>query len=152
MSKLISTIDQDLKQAMREKKEFERDVLRMLVSALRNKKIELYGNNNKDLNDEEALAVIKSEIKKRKDSIASYKQGERNDLVENEEKELKIIEKYMPEQLSEEEARNIIKKILEPMGELQAKDFGRTMGAVMTELKNKVDGNVVSKILKEILK
>ena len=78
MSKLISTIDQDLKQAMREKKEFERDVLRMLVSALRNKKIELYGNNNKDLNDEEALAVIKSEIKKRKDSIASYKQGERN--------------------------------------------------------------------------
>ncbi len=151
MSKLNDEILIDLKQAMRDKKTLDLNVLRMLLTAIKNKKISLGGGGKDDLDDNQISAIIKSEIKKRKDSIVAYRDGEREDLALNEEREIKILEKYMPEQISEEELKKIIILALEPLGELSSKDFGRAMGAVMKEVGNKADGNMVSKILKEIL-
>ena len=151
MSKLNDEILIDLKQAMRDKKTLDLNVLRMLLTAIKNKKISLGGGGKDDLHDNQISAIIKSEIKKRKDSIVAYRDGEREDLALNEEREIKILEKYMPEQISEEELKKIIILALEPLGKLSSKDFGRAMGAVMKEVGNKADGNMVSKILKEIL-
>ena len=151
MSKLNDEILIDLKQAMRDKKTLDLNVLRMLLTAIKNKKISLGGGGKDDLDDNQISAIIKSEIKKRKDSIVAYRDGEREDLALNEEQEIKILEKYMPEQISEEELKKIIILALEPLGELNSKDFGRAMGVVMAKVGNKADGNMVSKILKEIL-
>jgi len=151
MSKLNSIILEDLKDAMKEKKSLNLNVLRMLLSAIKNKKIALSGRDGKELNDEEIIDVVKSEIKKRKDSVVAYRDGGREELALNEEKEIKILEKYMPEQLSEDELRAIIEEVLDSLGDLGPKDFGRAMGAVMAKIGNKADGNIVSKILKEVL-
>ena len=151
MSELNDIILADLKQAMREKKNIDINVLRMLVTSIKNKKISLGGGGKDDLKDDQVSAIIKSEVKKRKDSILAYRDGGREDLAVNEENEIKILEKYMPEQMSEEDLREVIAKILESLGDLSPKDFGRAMGAVMAKVGNEVDGNMVSKILKEAL-
>lgn len=151
MDKLNDIILSDLKQAMRGKKALELNVLRMLLTAIKNKKISLGGGGKDDLSDEQVAEIVKSEVKKRKDSILAYRDGNREDLALNEENEIKILEKYMPEQISEEELKKIITTTLEPLGELSAKDFGRAMGVVMQKVGDKADGNLVSKILKEML-
>jgi uncharacterized protein YqeY len=151
MNKLNDEILTDLKSAMKGKKALDLNVLRMLLTAIKNKKISLGGGGKDDLNDDQLIEIVKSEIKKRKDSIVAYREGNREDLALNEENEIKILEKYMPEQISEDELKKIIEEALEPLGELSPKDFGRAMGVVMAKVGNKADGNTVSRILKEIL-
>lgn len=133
---------------MRAKSEMELSVLRMLISSLKNKKIEL--KKQEDLNDEEVIAVIRSEVKKRNDSIESYRAGGRDDLVQKEEAELKVLDKYLPEQMGEEEIKTKAAQIIKDNGFARA-DFGRAMGAVMGVLKGQADGVVVQKIVKELL-
>ncbi len=149
MLQIIEQVQQDLKTAMRSKDQLSLSVLRMLLSALRNKKIELYGNNEQELNDKEVSAVIKSEFKKRKDSIASYEAGDRTDLAEAEKKELPILEKYMPSQMPEDEIRTIANALIAEKG----KDlkYGVLMGQLMSRLKGQADGALAGKILKELL-
>ena len=151
MSKLNDVILVDLKQAMRDRKTLDLNVLRMLLTSIKNKKISLGGGGKDDLSDEQLIEIIKSEVKKRKDSIVAYRDGGREELAVNEENEIKILGKYMPEQMSEDDLRKIITEVLEPLGDLSAKDFGRAMGAVMAKVGNKADGGMVSKVLKEIL-
>ena len=101
MNDLWQKINKDLISAMKEKREQDVSVLRMLVAALKNKKI-AFGNKD-DLSEEQVLEVVKSEVKKRKDSVAEYTRGNRQDLADKELAEIKIIEGYMPEQMSDEE-------------------------------------------------
>ncbi len=143
-------IKQDLKSAMQEKAEFKLSVLRMLVSAIRNKEISERKGGEAELSDDQVIAVIKSEVKKRKDSAQTYKQGGRDDLAEKEEKEIEILEVYLPEQMSEEEIEKTIKETL-ASSEFGPSDFGKAMGAVMPKLKGQADGGVVSAILKKVL-
>jgi uncharacterized protein YqeY len=103
------------------------------------------------LTDEEVVGVISSEIKKRRDASEQYKKGERPELAEKEESEIKTLSIYMPEQMSEEEVTKIIKETMKEIGASSPKDMGKLMGALMGKVKGKADGNMVSKIVKEEL-
>jgi hypothetical protein len=129
------------------------ETLRLLLAALQNREIEKRGKTGaSELSEEEVIEVVTREVKKRKEAIGLYTQGNRSDLADKEKKELIIIEKFLPPQMDEEEVRIIIQKQIETMGNPPASDFGKVMGIVMKDLKGKVDGTVVTKIIKEILK
>ena len=151
MLNLNDQILDDLKQAMIARRKLELSVLRMLITALKNRKISLGSGGKDDLSEEQIIEVIAGEVKKRKDSIVFYEEGGRKELVDKEREEIKILEKHMPEQISEEELKKEIKEIISSLGEVNAKDFGRVMGAVMPKFKGKADGNAVTAIVKEIL-
>lgn len=151
MLNLNDKILNDLKQAMIGKRKLELSVLRMLITSLKNKKISLGGNGKGDLSKEQIIEIVAYEIKKRKDSITAYEDGNRKELADKEREEIKILEEYMPEQMSKEELKKEVKEIISSLGEVSAKDFGRVMGAVMPKFKGRADGNTVTAIVKEIL-
>jgi hypothetical protein len=161
---LKEKINQDIKQAMIKKEELLLLVLRGINAAIHNKEIEKrtkLSKTEKDLtkleeqcklNDEEIVNVIFGEAKKRKDSIFEFEKGNRPDLVEKEQKELEIIKKYLPEQMSENAVKEIIKKAIEEIGVIGPKDIGKLMAKIMPQVKGKADGNMVNKIVAELLK
>lgn len=151
MASLIDKIRNDLKEAMRSKCAEEVSVLRMFTSAVKDREIALRKGEDISLNDEQILEVLSSEVKKRKDSIEAYRSGGRNDLAEKEESEIKILDKYMPEQMGEEEIEKIVKEVVDSAGDVGMKDFGMIMGKLMPKVKGKADGNIVSGIVKKIL-
>ena len=148
---LEKQISQAFLEAYKAKDELVISTLRMIKAAIANKKIEKLIAKDEEIADDEVLAVLKSEVKKRLDSIESYKAGNRNDLAEVERKELEVISKFLPEQLSEEAVRVAVKKVIAELGNPGMAGFGKIMGAVMAETKGAADGNVVSKIVKEEL-
>ncbi len=135
----------------------------MAMNAIKNKELEKRQKLSKTiddpveldkqslLDDEEIIEVIGSEIKRRKDSITSYKDGGRPELAEQEEREATILVKYMPEQLSEEEIEKEVKNTISEVGASSIKDMGKVIGAVMSKIKGKADGQVVSQIVKKEL-
>ena len=149
MAKLSDTINEDLKAAMKDKKILELSTLRMLVSALKNRQIEL--KTKDDLEEPEIVKVVKSEIKKRRDSIEAYQTGGRQELADKEKDEIRILEKYQPEQMSDEEIDRIVKETVDSLGEVGPGDFGRVMGAVMGRIKDRADGKTVQDAVKRIL-
>ncbi len=147
---LREKISFDLKESLREKKTEELSTLRLLQSAIRNKEIEKK-KREEGLSDEEVIEVIASEIKKRKEAIELYGKGGRQDLVNEERAELEVLERYMPEQMGEEEILHEAKKVIEEIGALGPKDMGKVMGALMPKVKGKAEGAVVSRIVREEL-
>jgi len=145
---LLKQIEQSYLSAFREKKQAALDVLRMLKSVIKNKTIEL---KKEMLDEQEIIAVIKSEVKKRKDSIESFKSGGRDDLVQKEQAEIEILEKFLPAQMSEEDVRAKAKQVIDALPEEDKENFGKAMAAVMADLKGTADGAVVSKVVKELL-
>ncbi|NQV00696.1 MAG: GatB/YqeY domain-containing protein [Parcubacteria group bacterium] len=158
------TIQLNIKKAMTEKNALIVSVLRMIMAAVFNKEKEKRAKLSKNeeelekldelskLTNEEILEVISSEAKKRKDSIEQYEKGDRNDLAEQEKKELEILMEYMPEQMNEDEIRKIVKSKIEELGISGPQETGKVMGAVMPEFKGKADGNIVNKIVQEELR
>ena len=144
---LKEKIKSDLKDAMKSGDTVVRGVLRLLSSNIKNEEI----SSKKELTDDDILKIIKKDIKRHKESIEQYKTGEREDSAEQEEKELEILEKYMPEQMGEEEIRKIVSNVIEKTEAADASDFGKVMGMVIKEIGGNVDGNVVSGIVKEEL-
>jgi hypothetical protein len=143
---ILEQIDDDFQKAFKAQERSAVSTLRMLLAALKNERIKKMD----DLDDEDTIRILKSEIKKRKEAISDYQKGERNDLVVREEEEIKIIEKYLPAQLSEEEIRQNVKAFL---GQLENKEnIGKVMGSVMKEFKGQADGNLVRKVVEEELK
>jgi len=104
-----------------------------------------------ELTDEQVIEVVSSEIKKRKDAIVLYEQGKRSELAENERKEIEVLKKYLPEQLSSEELKKIVEESIANTGAKEIKDMGRVMQDLAPKIKGKADGGEVSKIIKEIL-
>lgn len=151
MSKLFEQINYELKQAMKEKSEMLISTLRLLISAIHNKEITLRQGGQAELTDEQILEVIASEIKKRKDAAQTYEQGGRPELADKEKKEIEILNKYLPEQLSDEDLENIAKQVITASGQVSAKDFGKIMGEVMRQAKGKADGGRVSQVVKKLL-
>ena len=149
--RLKEIINNDIKEAMRGKKADVLSVLRMLSSAVKDKEIALRKGEDVSLSDEQVTEVIMSEVKKRKDSVAAYEQGGRDDLVQKESNEIKILEKYLQEQMSDEELENIVKQIVDTMDGAAMQDFGKIMGQVMPKVKGKADGNKVSEAVKKVL-
>jgi len=162
---LKGKIQNDLQGAVKNREELKSSVLRLLLAAVFNKEKEKRYKlskekpelNEKDLeeksqlNDEEVIDVIFSEAKKRKESIGEFEKGKRTDLVEKEKKELEILEKYLPEQFSEEELKKIIKEAIEKTGAKNIKDIGKVMAELMPKIKGKADGGSVGRIVKELL-
>lgn len=147
---LKSKLQDDLRAAMKSKNQNIVGVLRLLIAALNNKSIEKKGKTgSEELTDEETAQVLMSEAKKRKESIAVFAQGGREDLVNKEKNELEIIQKYLPRQLSREEIEPIIAGIVKKTG---SGDFGMIMKEVMKELRGKADSALISAVVKDNLK
>lgn len=143
---LKEQIDADLKAAMHAKDQVTLDTLRMLRARIKNEEIA----KGKDFADEEIVSVIGSEVKKRKDSVTAYTEGNRPELAAKEQAEIVVLQKYLPEQISEYEVKKIIEETLSGQT-FQASDFGKAMALVMPKLKGRADGSLISKILKEKL-
>ena len=145
--------------AYKAKNEEDVSTLRMLKSAILNKKIERSMAKDEVLSDDEAIAVLKSEAKKRADSIESYKAGGREDLMAKEAAEIAIIKKFLPEQMGEDAVRELVKEAIAELGSPRFSEagnpgpsgFGKIMGAVIAKAKGAADGATVSKVVKEEL-
>lgn len=144
---LKDKIKNDLKTSMKSGDKISRDVLRMLNSDIKNKEIELM----RELNDDEVIKIIRSSIKKRKDSVEQYAKGNRADLVRKEEMELKVVESYAPDQMTEKKIREIAKSVIIISGFSKPSDFGLAMREVMKITKGKADGKIASTIVREEL-
>lgn len=151
---LAQTIKLDLNQAIKEKKPEVVSTLRMFSAALQNRQIALRktaADINKELSEEEIIAVLKSEIKKRQEAIEAYTVGGRPELVAKEQAEAVLLQTYLPPQLSEEEVKKIVVAAIAQSGASGAKDFGKVMPLVMAQVKGKAEGSLVSKLVKELL-
>lgn len=104
-----------------------------------------------ELTDEQVIEIISSEIKKRNDAIVLYEKGNRPELADKERKEIDVLKKYLPEQLSEQEIKNIVKDALTKTGAKEMKDMGKVMAEISPKIKGKADAGSVSKIVKESL-
>ncbi len=162
---LKERISEDLKAAFKGGSGDVVSTLRFLNSVIKNKELEKRTRLSKEeknkveeleklseLNDDEIIAVISSEIKKRKESIVQFEKGGRPELAQKEGAELNILKKYVPEEMSENDLAKVVKKKLGEMGEVTIKDFGKIMGAVMAEVKGRASGDSVKKIIEEELK
>ncbi len=142
---LKEKLQQDLKESLKSGDSRKRMVLGMVSSAIKNKEIEKHG----ELTDEEVVAVISSEIKKRKDSVEQFEKGGRPELAESEKREIDILMSYMPEQMSEDQIRDEVKKTIAATGAKDVKEMGKVLGVLMPKLKGQADGQTVSRIVKE---
>ena len=143
---LLPDIKQDLKQAMLEKNELVRDTLRMFLSEVQRFEID----NKEEVDDSKALQIINKMIKQRNDSISQFKSGGRNDLAEKEEKEVDVLSKYKPAQLSENEITAKVKEAIEQSAASSMQDMGKVMG-ILKPLSGSADMGLVSKIVKDEL-
>ena len=143
----LQQIEQDLTIAIKAKDQISVDVLRGLKTRLTNERIA----KGRDLSDEEILALLKSEVKKRKEAAEAFKAGARAELAEKELKESAFLEKYLPAQMSEGDITAAIDAGILENG-FTAKDFGKAMGMLKSKLGQAADGALLAKILKEKLK
>ena len=144
---LLSDIKQDLKQAMLEKNDLARDTIRMFLAEVQRFEID----NQEEAYDSKALQIVNKMIKQRNDSITQFKSGGRDDLADREQKEVDILSKYKPAQLSEEEVTLKVKEAIENSGASSMQDMGKVMGVLNSSLAGSADMGMVSKIVKENL-
>lgn len=144
---LAARILEDLKAALRAKDEVSKTTLRMLKSDLSKKEAEL----GRALSEAEELAVLASAVKSRRDSMAAYAEADRADLVDNEKAEIAVIERYLPKQLDEDEARAAIAALASELGITEKKQMGALMKAVMDRYRGQVDGKLASRIAGSLL-
>jgi len=148
MENLKQKIKNDLNEALKNADDVSRSVLGMVLAAIMNKELA----KAKEATPEEIIEILFLEAKKRKESIAAFEKGNRQDLVEKEKKELAILQKYLPEQMSEEDLRKIIKEAIEKTGAKEIKDMGKVMKELMPEVKGKAEGNTVKGVVMRLLK
>lgn len=145
---LVEQIDKDLVGAMKAKEELRLSVLRMMKSALKLKQVEL----GKPPEDGEAIAVLRTLVKQRHESVEQFRKGRREELAEKEEKEIKIIEAYLPAALGDAEIEEAVAAALAETGAAGAKDLGKVMKAAMAKLAGKnAEGKRVSEIARKKL-
>lgn len=148
---LTKKLEEDLIIALKGKKELDISTLRLVFSEINNAKIDKGLEKDKPLEDEDVIAIISKNAKKNKESIDAYEKAERKELAEKEKAELAILEKYLPEQMSEDEVGKIVDEVITSFGAKKMSEMGQVMGQVMGKLKGKADGNLVSKLVKEKL-
>lgn len=137
----------ELKIAMREKDEIKKNTITMLRAAI----LQVEKDSQKELTNEEMLAIVAKEVKKRKESIEDYKKADREDIVENLEKEIDILSKYLPQQLTVEEIRALVEESIKKVGAESQKQMGLVMQDLKSKIAGRADGKVVSQIVREKL-
>ncbi|MET3682455.1 uncharacterized protein YqeY [Alkalibacillus flavidus] len=145
---LLDRLNDDMKQAMRNKEKDKLAVIRGIKSSLQN---EALNKKDGELTEEEELQVLMREVKQRKDSLQEFKDADRKDLVDKTEQELALVESYLPKQLSDEELVEIIDETIQEVGATSKQDMGTVMSAVMPKVKGKTDGSKVNKLVMERL-
>jgi uncharacterized protein len=147
MSLKVKIMD-ELKEAMKSKDQVKLTTLRFLNAQIKNKEIDLRPNQ---ISEEEIVSVIKKSVKQRQDSIEQYTNANRQDLADAEIAELKILESYLPQMMSEVEVKAFVLEAIKETGATEAKDMGKVMKAVMAKTKGQADNKVVSELVKQSL-
>lgn len=148
---LHQTIKDQVKVAMLSKDSVRLNTIRGLVAAFTNELVAKRKKPTEMLSDDEVLDVIRRSVKQRKDSIEQFKAGGRNDLAETESAELKILEAYLPAQMSQEEIKSFVEQKITEAGEIDKTKLGMFIGLIMKELKGKADGAEVKKIIDSLI-
>lgn len=146
MNNLINQIKTELKNSMLAKQALKTEVLRGLISAARYKMVET-GKKEDEITDEDLIKVIEKQAKQRNDSIAAYKNGNRPDLAKKEEEELEIINKYIPQKMSEQETEKIVVETINQLKISSKAQIGQLMGFISKNYSGKVDMGLVGKIV-----
>lgn len=144
---LKDKLTDEMKSAMKSQDKIRLSTIRMLLSAVKNKEID----SREILTDEEVIETITSQVKQRKDSIEQFTKAVRLDLVEKEEAELKILQEFLPKQLTTEEIESEVEKAVTESGAAGMKDLGKVMKALMPKVTGKADGKIVSDKVRERL-
>jgi len=140
-------IREDLKEALKLRDKERASILRMLLSEIKNAEIA----QRKPLDDDKILDVISKEVKRHRESIEAFKQGNRDDLVAQEKAELSTLMKYLPKQMSHEEIKTAAQRVIETVEVKGMKGKGNVMAQLMPQLKGKADGKEVSEVVSELL-
>jgi len=138
---------EDLKNAMKDKNTNRKNVVQMVRAAI----LQVEKDKAIEVTDEQIIEIIAKEAKKRKESIADYEKGGRQDLVEQIEEEIAVLEEYLPKQLTKEEVENIVKQVIEKTGANSMKDMGMVMKEAKAEIGASADGKTISDVVKSLL-
>ncbi|SDT36435.1 hypothetical protein SAMN05444162_3986 [Paenibacillaceae bacterium GAS479] len=144
---LSQRLDDDMKQAMRDKDKFRLTTIRMVRAAVKNLEIDL----KRPLEDSEVLDIVSREIKQRKDSLQEFQKASRDDLVKDVAAEIDIISVYLPTQLTEEEIKAIVEQTIQETGASSKADMGKVMSALMPKVKGRADGKLVNQAVQQFL-
>ena len=144
---LIARIEEELKEAMKERDGERRDALRLILNALRAAQKEL----QRPLHEDEELQVLQREPKRRLEAIEAYRVAGREEQAEQEQDELEVLEDFMPEPLSEDELEAIVDDAIAENGATSLRDLGRVMADVMPQVAGRADGSAVSQLVREKL-
>lgn len=145
---LLERLNNDMKQAMKNKEKDKLSVIRMIKASLQNEAIRL---GKKGLSEEEELTILSRESKQRKDSIHEFGKAGREDLAEKSRAELTTVELYMPKQLSEEELSDIVKETILEIGANSKVDMGKVMAAIIPKVRGRADGSFINKLVQQHL-
>ena len=144
---LLSSIQEEVKTALKSGEKFRASTLRLIVSALKLEE----KNKAKALTDNEALEILTKMIKQRKDSISQFETANRMELAQKEKDEIEIIQNYLPEQLSEEELSVLINEVIKEINAESIKDMGKVMGILKPKITGKADAGIASGLVKKLL-
>lgn len=144
---MVEKLEKDMIEAMKNKEKERLTVIRMVKASLKQEQID----HKKEINDDLLIDVVNKQIKMRKDSITEFEKGNRQDLIDQTQKEIDVLMNYLPEQLSKEEVEKALDEIFEEVKPESQKDMGKVMKAASEKLKGKADMKEVSNIIKERL-
>jgi len=138
---------EDLKQALKSGDKVRRSVIRLVMSAIKNTEI----SRQADLTDPDILGIIAKEVKQRRESIEAFKQGNRQDLVAQEEAEMAVLEEYLPQQMTRDEIIAEVRRVIAEVGAQGPGDKGKVMPRLIPQLKGRADGREINEIVTELL-
>ncbi|MDU1411500.1 MAG: GatB/YqeY domain-containing protein [Clostridium sp.] len=147
MSSIRETLQNDWKDALKQKNKFKANVISMVKASI----LLVEKSGVEEVNDAKVVDILAKEVKQRRDSLVEFEKGNRQDLVDETKAEIEILLQYLPQQLTEEEIREIVIESAEKLGTSSIKDMGKLMSAIKPQVQGRADGKVVSQIVKEYL-
>lgn len=144
---ILNQLNEDMKTAMRAKDKDSLTTIRMIKSAIQNEEI----RKGSELNQDEEIAIVSREKKQRLESLNEFEKAERDDLVEKLNRELEIVNKYLPEQLAEDEVRGIVNETINEVGAESMQDMGKVMSTIMPKVAGRANGGTINKLVREEL-
>lgn len=144
---MLDTLRKDMFEASKAKDIGRADILKMAMASIKNQEVEIQRN----LDDDEVIAVLRKESKKIADSIEQFKAMGRDDLLEKEQYQFEVLESYLPQLMSRDDIEAVVEKKVADLGVSSVTEMGKVMGVVMNELKGKADGGLVKDIVQKVL-
>jgi hypothetical protein len=145
---IAQRLEEDLKEALRARDTIRASTIRLAKAAMKNAEIE----RQRSLTDDEIIAILQHEVKRRREAIEAFARGGRDDLVEKEQLEMAILLGYLPPALSEDDLRRLAAEVAAEVGAAGERDFGRVMGQVMRKIAGRAEGKTVERIVRETLR